>query len=150
MLLKEILNKKVKYTVEKANHYSFFTRATIGNRDIVFRADHDDEKGENFWYVTFEEFKKSEDGESSTYDITGSGNELEVFSMVKDSLLEFIEKYKPKLIEFTAEKENDSDNRARLYARMLKRFRVSGYTYDISDKHIFGRKVKAFALIRND
>jgi len=145
MLLKEILNKNVIYDIVKQNASTFSTMARIGSRDIKFTAsiNTDDE-----WAVEFTEYQANDRHSKGTYKKTGSGNELEVFSMIKASIEEFIELYNPKEIYFTSEKSNDSDSRSKLYDRMMSRFKIPGYTYH-QPKNI-DEKVSLFKLIRND
>ena len=126
MKLNEILNKKIDYEVVKATASSFITLAKIGERHIKFMATNCDE-GE--WDVMFAE--TNSEGKEGTFKLTNSGNELEVFSMVKDSISELITRYYPESIAFTASKDSATgkDNRADAYERLLKRFKAPGYTF---------------------
>lgn len=123
MLLNEILNKKIEYEVDEESEDAFMTSALIGGRMIEFYADKfDDGK----WTLSFGEAK----GGKVTTELTGSGSELEVFSMVKDSIVEFVKKYKPTIMSFTAAKNDKSDiknNRGDLYDRLIKKFKIPGY-----------------------
>jgi len=123
MKLNELLDRKVKYHVVEKEHHKFATGAKIGDRTIVFEAQYD--PAEHTWEVTFEEF--SEKNELGSYDVTGSGNELEVFSMIKGSMEEFIGRYTPDQVVFTASKKTGKSNRADLYTRLLNRFKIPGY-----------------------
>jgi hypothetical protein len=141
MKLNELLDRKVKYHVIEKELYKFATGAKIGGRTIVFEAMYD--KAENQWTVQFEEF--SEKDELGTFDVSGSGNELEVFSMIKGSMEEFIGRYTPDLVTFTASKKTGKTNRADLYTRLLNRFKIPGYKMIKQDS-----KVAAdFKLVRN-
>jgi hypothetical protein len=133
MLLSELLNKKIKYDVVKDSN-SFEAIADIGERRIVFGFDRIDT---NTWECAFGERKKSKspfdrDGYASmNFDATGSGNELMVFSMIKEALIEFIKVYEPDLILFSAKKKDNGDStRGNVYAGLLKRFKLTGYEID--------------------
>jgi len=137
--LGELLNRKVEYTVDRESNTSFQTSANIGDRTIKFSAWVTDEP--DAWEILFSE---RNDKISGTYSATGSGNELEVFSMVKDSILELISKYSPAKITFTADKEGNK--RASVYDKLLKRFKVPGYTHSRVD----GSGFEEFVIVRND
>jgi hypothetical protein len=122
MKLNEILNKKTQYKVIKSDDYNFTAEAEIGDKKIVFRASEmsmDDYL--NNWEVMFN--VESEDGDS--YSLTGDRNELEVFSMVKDAMMEFMKQAKPNKVVFTT----DMENRSSAYERLLKRFKFPGYSF---------------------
>lgn len=130
MKLTEILNKKVDYEVVRATNSVFHTRATIGDRVINFGAIDE----EDYWELSFGE--KTKDGKV-TYKQTNSGNELEVFSMVKDSILEFITRYNPAVMELTADKSEGQEvnTRANLYGRLINKFKLPGYTVNRESKN---------------
>jgi hypothetical protein len=143
MLVKELLDKKVPFEVIQDDDSIFATSAKIGNRYIIFFAGMEEE-GE--WEI---EFKESKDNPrmGGTYDLTGSGNELAVFSMIKDSIKELIARHKPKMIVFTASKSDGSSKRADTYERLLKKFVVPGYTFDRKDvSHEPGDSVQGISL----
>jgi len=120
MLLSEILNSRVKYTVTKETAKIFATRAEIGGRDIQFLAVNDGDQG---WSIDFAEVD-IKDGKDlgHKYGRTQSGSELQVFSMIIDSLKEFESRYHPTMITFTADKDGDSDTRAKLYRRLADKY----------------------------
>lgn len=144
MKLTEILNKKVDYTVIKATNDTFKTRATIGDREITFTANSTDDGGDDDWEISFSEMQP---GRLTTFDRTGSGNELEVFSMVKDSIIEFISRQQPQVMVFTADKSegNEKNNRANLYARLIAKFKVPGYAVE---REKLGQTSEIFRIVR--
>ena len=147
MLLQELFKKTVNYRVVKNTSSTFSTRATIGGRDIVFVAgvEHEGASGGVELDVEFGEVKMKAGMEVLTYDITNKGHALEVFSMVIDSLREAIMIYQPDIINFTAEKEGDSNSdlkRADLYEKIAKRFKE----FEVTTKDV-GRAVM-FKLYR--
>jgi hypothetical protein len=110
MLLSEVLNSDVPYKVEKSSRTHFGTSATIGGREVVFSASVDDDWT---WDISFGEVQ----GNKKTFAATGSGSELKVGAFVKHSLEEFIGRYTPLTIQFSA----DTDTRAKMYQRMATR-----------------------------
>lgn len=128
-LLKEILNSKIEYEVITHSGDEFRTAANIGDRSIIFTALFiSDDEG---WEIGFKEVKKSG---TSSHQVTNSGKEYDVFSMVKDSLLDFIRRYDPEEFYFSAEKDDEdppSNVRADLYDHLVRRLqsKVSDYKY---------------------
>jgi hypothetical protein len=128
MLLNELFKKSVPYKVIKNTSSKFGTSAVINGREIRFYAI-EDEGGEfDEWNVSFGQVLPNG---KPTAKMTGSGGELDVLAMVKDSLNDFINTRHPKAIHFTASKDDRS--RAAVYERMLKRLMPSGWTYDKSE-----------------
>ena len=127
MKLNEILNKKVDYEVVKATSTLFQTRAEINGRTINFGAVAGYGDMDDTWEIQFAE---KVEGGKPTYKKTGSGKELEVFSFIKDSITEFVSRYHPEKMDFTADKEGHDDNRADTYERLLKRFKIPGYEFE--------------------
>lgn len=68
-------------------------------------------KSNDVWEISF--FETSNYG----FNLTNIGNPLPVFSFVKQALLEFNNKYKPKYISFTS----DSNSRKQLYIKLIKK-----------------------------
>jgi len=130
MKLNEILNRKVDYEVTSKTDVLFRAKAEIGNREIIFEAKYD--KQGKFWDIGFKE--RNDDG--ITYDTSGSGNEFEVFAMVKDCITEMIAHYKPDTLIFSADMGGDYDTRADVYERLMKKFKVPGYTVTRKDKSL--------------
>lgn len=122
--LHEALNSKVDYTVTADTAELFKTEAIIGSRRIVFEASQDDPE-DDMWDVSFSETTKS--GSNMKFDATGSGNELDVFSMIRSSMEDFISRRNPLRIRFSASKF-DGEGRANLYDRMVKRFATDRYS----------------------
>jgi hypothetical protein len=122
--INESLDSKVDYSIDKSTpkyNDTFQTSATIGNRKVNFIGMRSPK--ENSWDVVF-----SEHGEKgSYYNKTGSGNELQVFSFVIQSMKDFIDRYRPLEIVFTANKNDES--RVSLYKRLIKRFSIPGYVF---------------------
>jgi hypothetical protein len=126
MKLNEILNSKVDIEVVAEKPKEFTTRAKIGDQTIEFTAFKSFKEG-------FEVMFGQPMGKQGELFLgkTNKGDELAIFSMVKESLLMFIKKYEPNIIQFSAEKDMDgSDNRSSLYVRLIERFKVPGYTFD--------------------
>lgn len=126
MKLAEILDKKIEFEVVKDNGELYKATAKIGDRIIGFEADHED--GEGTWEVIF--YQTNLDGNAMKFHATGEGKELEVFSMVKTALLDFVQKQKPEKFYFSATKLEKAQARASLYNRLIERFKLPGYTYE--------------------
>jgi hypothetical protein len=103
--------------------------ADIGGRTIIFEAeDIEDSNGNPLWEITF--FEKTKGGFGFTYKQTGSGKELEVFAFVGQALQEFLDRYGPDKVYFTADKDDDSqekNTRADVYEKLLKRAKFKNY-----------------------
>ena len=65
----------------------------------------------DIWEISFFESTKY------SFNLTNIGNPLPVFSFVKQALLEFNKKYKPKYISFTS----DSNSRKQLYIKLISK-----------------------------
>jgi hypothetical protein len=130
MRLSEILNRSVDYEVVRATGGMFKTHAVINQREITFTAE-EEQPGE--WLISFKE--RDQQG-VDTYGKTGSGGELQVFSMVKNSISEFVSRYQPDVMSFTSE-HDQGDNRSGLYAALLSRFKLPGYVTqrDVGSSH---------------
>ncbi len=137
MKITEVFNSDVKGRVVKRTNSSFITRATIGNRDIKFQA----VGHEADWEVDFIE----QSSKGDTFSKSGSGNELQVFSFVIESLQLFISMYAPDQVAFTSDKSDG--NRSKLYARMAKRVSIPGYHVEHSDRGPAGYDI--FKIIRD-
>lgn len=106
--LLELLNSKVGYEVVAAKASGFKARTEINGRTVMFFAE---DNGES-WDIVFSEVK----GDRETFSLTGSGGSLQVLAFVQRALKEFIERYSPDVLSFTA----DSETRLRLYTKILK------------------------------
>lgn len=145
MLVQELLNTKVEYEVKKARADEFVCIGKVGERFIEFTAMTSDADSTDEWDVEFGERKT--EVSNIKYNITGSGNELEVLALVKDCFVDFIKRYKhPKRIVFTAAKENESSARGNVYERMLKRMNLDAYGYTYS--RVEGIRKDKFEIIR--
>ena len=120
-IIAESFDSNVQGKLVRATNDLFTTKATIGNRDIVFNAvSHGDDSGA--WEI---EFTEKQPG-NVTYGKSGSGNEMQVFSFVIESTKELIARYKPSEINFSSHKADG--NRTALYQRMLSRIKIQGYS----------------------
>jgi hypothetical protein len=124
--ISESFNSDVAGKVVRKSNDLFVTQATIGNRDIKFTAASDSgpEKSDslNNWEIDFRETSQTR---GDTYGKSGSGNELQVFSFIIESIKLFISMYAPDSISFTSDKSDRS--RSTLYARMANRIKIPGY-----------------------
>lgn len=140
--LSESFDSDIKGQLVRATPDLFTTEAVIGDRKIVFNASkYEDESDASIWEI---EFIEKTPGNAS-YGKTGSGNQMQVFSFVIESIKELVSRYKPSVLEFGSHKADG--NRSALYRRMLNRIKLPGYSLGdtLSDKH-----TDIFRLIRDD
>ena len=126
-MLLELGDSSSNYEVIESDADSFKTKATINKRVIVFSASMDD-PGE--MHIEFWELKDPnidlKYSSNRTYGLSGSGGEIKVLSMIGNSIKEAVARYHPPMIFFTAEKEENSNKRADIYEKLLKKF-LPGY-----------------------
>jgi hypothetical protein len=135
MKLYEILDTKTELSIEEDFFDNHFRASTKINNEVYtcnclltfiekYISLFDDESSkDNFvkfineanskdiWEISFFESTKY------SFNLTNIGNPLPVFSFVKQALLEFNKKYKPKYISFTS----DSNSRKQLYIKLIKK-----------------------------
>lgn len=73
---------------------------------------------------------------NDSIDKTGEGESYYIFSTVLDIIQEFIRKFQPIAITFEAFSDDDSNNRAKLYLRLIKYFAKENeyqFQYTLSD-----------------
>lgn len=121
----EVFDSDVPGKIIRASNESFITKATIGSREIKFTGAGNDGN----WEVDFTEHSPDR---GSTFRKSGSGNELQVFSFVLESLKLLIAKYSPDSVLFTSD-ESDG-NRTSLYARMSRKITIPGYEMQIEHR----------------
>lgn len=143
-LVSEVFDSDVKGQLVRATNDLFTTKAEIGNRTIVFNASMYekgmDAKPIKAWEIDFTERTPG----NMSFDKTGSGNELQVFSFVLESIKELVARYAPDEIVFTSHKADG--NRTSLYTRMAKRIKIPGYSMaPVSD----GGPADVFTIVRD-
>lgn len=107
--VQEALTKRVPYEVVRATPKLFSTEAKIGDRKVKFIAT----RVSDDWDI---EFSELDDKGDETFTATGSGNAFEVLSFVFGSMREFVDRYKPDAMQFTA----DSSTRAAIYRKAMR------------------------------
>lgn len=122
-ILCEAFDSKVDYDVVKQTSDLYRLEAEINGRKIKVTFS---KSVGNSWDFEFAE----QQGTKWTTAKTGSGGELQVFSFVKQALIEFIEIYHPEFIEFTAFEEDGSE-RGRIYEKFIKRLKLPDYVLDV-------------------
>jgi hypothetical protein len=132
----EVADKKVEYKITGEGPTNFRASAIINGRKIRFSASDSGDPDEG-WDILFTETKP---GDSWTTVATGSGGEFEVAAFIVAAMKEFITRYEPQTISFTAEKAKEfeeGNTRAAVYRRLLKRHFPE---YDIEERTIsYGR-----------
>lgn len=82
-------------------------------------------------------------------DKTGMGGEFNLFGIVVSAVRQFISKYKPQVLSFSATSEEDEErpeSRAKLYSSLLNRFQDPNYTVQ---QNRYGNSIE-FELIRKN
>lgn len=123
--LTESFDSQVNGKLIRATPELFTTQALIGDRTITFNAAMSIQNNKTIWEI---EFIENALNRGSTYRKTGSGNEMQVFSFVFDSIKELVARYSPDEIEFSSDKSDG--NRTKLYTRLANRIKLPGYTLD--------------------
>jgi len=138
--IEESLNSAVKYKQVKDEPRMMIFRWEIKGQkyEMVMMSGFNDA---HKWDVTFtmSQYKERVGRELDTYEVTGTGNELAVFSTVIKILIdELIKKRKPEMVTFTAEKSEYDVNtgRVKLYKRLVKRYVPDGYEVKIYDSAV--------------
>lgn len=123
----ELFDRDVPGRVVRQTADLFTTRATIGDRDIIFNATFF--IGKNKDLVSEVDFVEKVPGDTR-FNKTKSGNEYAVFSFILQSLKKLIANYRPELISFSSSR--DDQNRSKLYWHMIKKY-GSRLGYEIMD-----------------
>lgn len=123
-VIDESFDSNVQGKLVRATADLFTTKAEIGGRTIVFNASvyiPNEARVGDRWDIEFTEKTPG----NVTYGKTGSGNEMQVFSFVIDSIKELVVRYKPAQIVFGSHKADN--NRSSLYKRMVSKIKIPGY-----------------------
>lgn len=118
MKLTELFDK---FDLSKANTFAssdeYVVNTIIGDNRIEFGATKSPARNTNRWNI---DFHSSDSDEYRTYSMTNAGNQFEVMQFVMTCVRNFIEKYDPDVIIFSASKTEKS--RVNVYDRLIKRF----------------------------
>lgn len=121
--IEEAFDRPEKFTGKMANSREYIAIANIDGKELEFNAFLRRDFDAEYWSVIF-----SYDGSTN---ITGTGNQVKIFSTVVAMFKDFVEKKNPDEIQFTAEKQGSRETRTSLYERMLKRFaKEQGYSFN--------------------
>lgn len=143
--LSESFDSNVQGKLVRATNDLFTTSAEIGNRTIVFNASQFDEgmdiEPTSAWEIEFTEKTPG----NVTYSKSGSGNEMQVFSFVIESIKELVARYHPDALVFSSHKADG--NRSSLYTRMLTRIKLPGYHVDNTESNNY---TDLFRIVKDD
>jgi hypothetical protein len=159
--LNESFDSNVPIEIVSQTRINFRTTANIGDRQIVFNADWLSVPTGS-WELKFAEIvnkkysvsdrvanllagDKDKTYQDISFDVTGSGSQMMVFSFVIESIKKFVSIYHPKLFFFEAIKEG---NREKLYAKMASRIKIPGY--ELTDVGKEDNNTKYFVIKRID
>jgi hypothetical protein len=126
MLLVELFDTKIEYSVEKHTPYKFVAKANVGQHEIMMTCEQDSDGDP--WTLVFEtdgRIAATGDFETRHYDDEVQGSEFQVFSVVKSMMIEFIHDYRPEELLLSGSK---SEHRGKIYEKMLKRI-LNSITY---------------------
>lgn len=141
MRIDELFDSKVEFRVRENGLREYILEGEINGRLIKFSAMtrsryHDTPE----WDIDFSEQAIDPiKGPKPRYDLTGSGKPLQVFAMIKDALLKFINDKEPGMFMFEADKgSNDVDsyfsrgspksrNRVRVYEKMIEKLSLPDF-----------------------
>lgn len=122
MLLNELGDRKIKVRFIRNDERVLEAQAIIGDRRIDFDATHFEEA----WNVVFSEAWYDEEfniWREGNVELTGSGNEFAVLSMITTCLKELLKK-NPQRVQFTANKYGDENKRISIYRRLASKVLV--------------------------
>lgn len=146
MLITELLDTKTSFKVLEDDADMYSVLAKIGDRFINVHCENG-YKNKGVWSIEFME-SETEDIDRTTHKMTGSGHAPQVFALVIDIIKQLISKHSPKIIEFSADKE-DGANRAAIYKRLISRAKFPGYSLrEVPSKYGLDRYV-AFELFKD-
>lgn len=139
MILREVMNSKAPYTLHDEYHATF----AIDDKQYTVTFDPPetlDDPTEPV-YVSFE-LTHAASGRQGELNISNTGDEYEVFGTVLAIIREYMGRYSPAAISFSAETKEPS--RIKLYDRMVTRI-ASGWTVKTE---ILGTAAKVYELVR--
>lgn len=119
MKLQEIITEVFRHKdIPEPFHFTndlYKNKKEIGGRDIYFTAYKTAGSEDDVWEA---EFREHRDGKT-THRKTGSGREFQVFSFITNCIRDVTERYKPAIIELTADVEDE--NRSSTYQTIIKK-----------------------------
>lgn len=134
MLLMELGNRRVKVSFIRNDDRVLDAEAEVGGRKIMFSAVYMPGVMSQYWNVVFSELYKdyedptdpdSEFQWAETVDLTGSGSEFEVLSMISTCMKELLKK-NPQEIRFSAKAKGADFKRVSIYRRLADKL-LSGF-----------------------
>lgn len=120
--LHESMHSTVPYTVTRSNDHVFKAEADFDGKTIEYSATLEDEI-EDVWEIAF---KAKGASTNQKFALTNDGNALKVFSFVIAATQELIGFRAPHILMFTADKDNGSEKRIRVYEKLIGRL-AGGY-----------------------
>jgi hypothetical protein len=158
--LNESFDSNVPITVMIQNRIEYQTSTIISDRKLIFNAAWHGKH--STWQIAFAEVvdkkygpierigaamsgDKSKTYKDISFDITGSGGQMAVFSFVISSIKQFVNLYHPRVFFFEAKKQGA---RADLYSRMVSRIKIPGY--ELTDIGKEDTNTKYFVIKQTD
>lgn len=150
MKLAEILDKPLpfKFTLKTGKFRASFM---AGEREIIFEAENEEvlygEADNGEWSILFGQKRRGRSrpgNDGLQFDLTGGGNEFEIFATLKTIIVKFIEKCSPRVINFSADKREPS--RVTIYQKMFSRNLPAGWKLqkdnDLNDHNVYFQIIK--------
>ncbi len=111
------------YTVTKHNSYLFKAEAEFFGKTIEYSAVQECEE-RDIWEISF---KSKSAADNQKFALTNDGDAIKIFSFVIAATQEVIAFNAPSNIMFTADKDNGSEKRIRVYEKLVQRLAASEY-----------------------
>ena len=124
MKIFELFDTKKHIIPDEDNRRALIQSAKIGDNTITFHAHRDDD---DQWEISF----LADDGDSSTFNLTGQGHAAETMAFIVQSVKDLIEKRDPQTMWFSVEKDEAEQSRTKLYLRIVKRLMKDIHGYEL-------------------
>lgn len=99
--------------------------------------------GEETWSSEFYLKNPPSKRQYGQYSITGTGDQMRVFATVLSTMKDFLDRRRPKVLEFVANKTSGT-SRDRLYSTLVNRYTPTGYRVETQDFQSFN----AYRIVR--
>lgn len=123
-LIHESMHSVVPYRVTRSSASVFKAEADFDGKTTEYVASQEDDE---MWEVSFRA-KGVPVGQQSA--LTNDGNALKVFAFVIAATKEVIDTHAPAKLMFTADKDNGSVKRVRVYEKLISRMAAHQYTIE--------------------
>lgn len=147
MLLQELFNNQETLKFESDYEETWTVTHLSDGKPLRVSFSPQEDLEQKIYLVTFDRPREGHADGDRTFTKSGQGNEVEVMSVVVNAIAQFIHKYNPNQLRFTAYKPEEdarADSRSNLYKRMVQR--LAGNIFDV--RLIDSANSTAFVLTR--